>query len=165
LAELAVGRSTAIVGEMSFDQLVESLARDYAINDRKTASNLSYRIAHLRGHFGKLTASEISYDAMTRYISARMTEGAAPATVQHELACLGRMLTLAVRSRRLAVKPPIPTIKLQNARTGFFEAEDVERVAQQLPEASQRSSTAPTSQAGAAPRSWAWSGAAWIAWP
>jgi hypothetical protein len=99
------GRSPALVRETSFEQLAELLAQDYAINGRKTASNLSYRIAHLRGHFGKLTATEIGYDAMTRYISARMAEGAALATVKHELACLGRMLTLAVRSRRLAVKP------------------------------------------------------------
>ena len=123
-----------MVHETSFEQFADLLARDYAINGRKTASVLPRRIVHLRPHFEKLAASEISYDAMTRYISARMDEGAAPATIQHELACLGRMLTLAVRSRRLPVKPPVPTIKLQNARTGFFETEDVERVAQFLPE-------------------------------
>jgi integrase len=134
LGEMAAGQSPALLRETGFEELTNLLTLDYAINGRKSAADLSYRVAHLREHFGRLLASEISYDAMTRYISARMAEGAAPATVQHELACLGRMLTLAVRSRRLAVKPPIPTIKLHNARTGFFETEDVERVAQYLPE-------------------------------
>jgi len=61
-----------LVHETSFEQLADLLARDYAIKGRKTASVLPRRIVHLRPHFEKLAASEISYDAMTRYISARM---------------------------------------------------------------------------------------------
>ena len=61
-----------MVHETSFEQFADLLTQDYAINGRKSSSDLSYRIAHLRPHFEKLAASEISYDAMTRYISARM---------------------------------------------------------------------------------------------
>src|SRR5439155_20669987 len=55
-------------------------------------------------------------------------------TIQHELACLSKMLTLAVRSQLLATKPPVPTIELRNARTGFFEASQVDELVRYLPE-------------------------------
>ena len=135
LAELSAGRAASIRGAgTSFDQLAAMLERDYAINGRKSAANLSYRFSHLRPTFGRLLASEISHEHMTRYIVARQAEGAAPATIQHELAVLGRMLTLAVRSQLLATKPPVPTIKLRNARKGFFDAEQVAAVVGHLPE-------------------------------
>jgi integrase len=120
--------------ETGFEQLADLLAQDYSINGRKSAPDLSYRIAHLRRYFGRLTSSEIGFEGMTGYIAARRAEGAAPGTKKLELASLGKMFTLAVRSRRLAVKPPMPTIALNNARTGFFETEDVERVASFLPD-------------------------------
>ena len=135
LAEIGAGRVVGLqAGKTGFEELAGMLERDYAINGRKSVADLSYRIGHLRPHFGKLLASEMSYERMTRYIVARQGEGAAPATIQHELACLSKMLTLAVRNQLLATKPPIPTIKLRNARKGFFEAEEVERVIRGLPE-------------------------------
>ena len=135
LAEIGAGRVVSLqAGKSGFDELVGLLERDYAINGRKSAADLSYRIGHLRPHFGSLLTSEISYERMTRYIVGRKGEGAAPATIQHELACLAKMLTLAVRNQLLASKPPIPTIKLRNARKGFFEAAEVERVIRELPD-------------------------------
>lgn len=134
LAELVAGRSPALARETTFEQLAEMLTQDYAINGRKSARDLTYRMKPLRGHFGKLLASEISHERMVRYILARKGDGAAPATIQHELACLSKMLTLAVRNQRLAAKPAIPTIQLRNARTGFFEPDEVERLVGCLPE-------------------------------
>ena len=136
LADLSLGRAAGVrAAGTSFEQLVGMLQRDYAINGRKSASNLSYRFDHLRPHFGKLTADEVTHERMACYIVARKAEGAAPATIQHELACLSKMLTLAVRSQLLATKPPIPTIELRNARKGFFEADQVNEVIRHLPEA------------------------------
>jgi integrase len=136
MAEISTGRVVSLHRpEATFDELVAMLERDYAINARKSAADLAYRIGHLRPHFGRLTAEEISHERMACYIVARKTEGAAPATIQHELACLSKMLTLAVRSQLLASKPPIPTIELRNARTGFFDAEQVNAVVRYLPEA------------------------------
>ena len=45
-----------------------------------------------------------------------------------------RAFTLAVRQGRLATRPAFPTVQVENARTGFFEAADLEAVAKQLPE-------------------------------
>lgn len=135
LGEMRPGaRATAQSAEASFQELAEMLERDYSVNGRKSIADLSYRIGHLRPHFERLPASAISHEHMVRYIVDRKAEGAAMATIQHELACLSKMLTLAVRSQRLATKPPIPTITLRNARTGFFDPAEVERVAGHLPE-------------------------------
>ena len=119
--------------ETGFQELADMLERDYSLNGRKTAADLSYRIGHLRPHFGRLLADEITHERMTRYIVARKSEGAAPATIKNELACLSKMLTLAVKNARLGTKPLVPTIVLRNARTGFFDSAEVERVLRHLP--------------------------------
>ena len=129
LGEIATGRPVAsLLQRTTFDDLVQLLKQDYEINGRKSIADLRYRIGHLRPHFEKRLASEITHDTMLRYIVHRRAQDVAPATIQHELAALSRMLTLAVRDQRIATKPPIPSIELRNARTGYFCTEEVERV-------------------------------------
>lgn len=45
---------------------------------------------------------------MNAYIRARQEEGAAPGTIQKELAALKRSFNLAIRANRLTTKPYIP---------------------------------------------------------
>jgi integrase len=66
---------------------------------------------------------------------ARREAGAATATIVRELAALRRMFTLAVRAKRIGHAPYIPIPAVSNARQGFLDGEDLERVIGQLPEA------------------------------
>jgi integrase len=54
--------------------------------------------------------------------------------VKYELAILRRALSLAVKQGRLASWPAFPTIRVDNARSGFFEAAELEAVVAELPE-------------------------------
>jgi integrase len=53
--------------------------------------------------------------------------------VQYELAVLRRGFTLAVKQGRLTARPAFPTIRVENARTGFFEPDEFARVIAELP--------------------------------
>jgi integrase len=61
-------------------------------------------------------------------------DGYTPATVKAHVAYLRAAMRYAYKKGELAVLPWFPTIKADNARTGFFEREEFERVVACLPE-------------------------------
>ena len=64
-------------------------------------------------------------------------EGAKPATVNRELACLRRAFRLARRSGKVVQVPHIEMLQEDNVRKGFFESVAFHALLSQLPEASQ----------------------------
>jgi integrase len=70
------------------------------------------------------------------YTDRRIGEGAAPATVNRELAALKRMFNLGARSTPARVErvPYVPMLKEDNVRKGFFEHEEYLAVREALPE-------------------------------
>ena len=133
-SEMARGVSVGPDAErVTFDQLVELMRADYLQKQNRTWGRVEHAIQHLRPTFGRLSAMAITYDSVSRYIAKRL-EKAAPATVHHEVAALGRMLRLGVLAGLLPMKPPLPTLKLDNVRRGFFTDEEVGSVLKRLPE-------------------------------
>jgi integrase len=95
---------------------------------------LGISLRWLRETFGLDRAVDITSDRISSYIRDRQEAGMAPASVMQEIACLRRMFNLAVRAGKLASRPYIPTIRVQNVRTGFFEADEFEAVHGRLPD-------------------------------
>lgn len=62
-----------------------------------------------------------------------MAQGAAAASVNHELATIRRAFRLAVRGGELVHMPHVPMLTLNNARQGFFERHEFEAVLAHLP--------------------------------
>ena len=54
--------------------------------------------------------------------------------MKYELAILRRAFSIAVKQGVLATMPAFPTIRVDNVRTGFFEATELEAVVAELPE-------------------------------
>jgi len=117
-----------------FDDLVALLKADYEQKQRRSLDRALRCTVQLRRNLGRLTVAGINYGSASKHVSARLAEKAAHATVRMEIAILGRMLTLAVRSGCLAVRPPLPLVEVRNTRTGFYEPEQVEKVLAALPE-------------------------------
>jgi integrase len=76
---------------------------------------------------------DLTHDELTRYAGERLGKGAAAATVRNELAVLGRGFTLAHRAGKLPQRPALPSIRVRNARSGFFEPGDLAAVLPHLP--------------------------------
>jgi len=117
---------------VTFEDLVGMISDDYLVNGRKSLPQLRCILSHLRGYFGRRCAIDITTDRVTAYIRARLDEGAAPGTIQKELAALKRSFNLAVRAGQLTTKPYIPSVKVDNVRQGFLTMTDVEAVAREM---------------------------------
>ena len=133
LAEMGSGRFHPDAERVMFEDLAKMLEADYLRNGRRSWDRAANSLTHLRQAFGLSRAVDITPDRVDGYIASRMESGAKPATVRLELAALGRMFTLAYRAGRIASRPPFSSITVDNARTGFFEEEDLRRVVAFLP--------------------------------
>ncbi len=115
-------------------ELAQALQDDYRANGRRSADRLEFSLAHLLPFFGARRAMQVSSADVTAYRVKRQDEGAAPATINRELAALKRMFSLAVKGERLQRMPHIEMLRENNARRGFFEREQFEAVRAHLPE-------------------------------
>jgi integrase len=103
-------------------ELLDLVAEDYRMNGRRSAVRIRQMRAHLLGHFGERgRAADVTAEAVERYTRTRLAEGAAPATVNRELAALRRAFRLGRRAGLVADVPPISLLTERNVRTGFFE--------------------------------------------
>jgi integrase len=107
--------------KLTFDELAKDIENDYKVNGKRTVADLSYRIAHLRVFFGMDRAIDITTDRSRAYQRKRLDEGAAPATINRELAALRRMLSLAYNAGKLSRIPKIEMLAEDNVRQGFVE--------------------------------------------
>jgi len=123
------------IGRMRVDDALKGVVADYKHNARASASNLEYRIRlHLMPFFGgRYLRSLRSSDVLAYITERRDQQGASASTINRELAILKRAFTLAMRSRAITARPHIPMLKEHNARSGFFERDDLERLCAELP--------------------------------
>ena len=119
-------REGPLVKRTRFEDLVELIRQDYAVNDRKTARRLNEYVAHLLGSFRHMRASAITTDKILAFVSKRREAGASNGTVNRELGILKRMFRLAYQQTPPKVSriPHIPMLEERNIRSGFFEHED-----------------------------------------
>ncbi len=91
---------------------------------------------HLAGFFGAderaARIDETRIDAYKRY---RLQSGAKLATLQVELAFLGRMFRLGQRAKKVAAVPFIEGVQPDNARQGWFERHQLDAILPHMPEA------------------------------
>ena len=114
----------------SLSNLHEILLEDYRFKRNRT--DPSRHVRHLEDFFGNIRADEITERGIREYSRKRLgTDGVAPATLRKELALLKRMLRLA--SHELPRIPIVQMPRVDNARQGFFEAEEVSVLLSHLP--------------------------------
>jgi integrase len=85
------------------------------------------------GPFGPCRALAITTDRINEYIGERQAAKAANATIRNELAALRRMFTLAIQADKVAQAPYVPSPRVSNTRSGFFEMEQFHSVLKHLP--------------------------------
>ena len=76
----------------------------------------------------------ITADRITAYQAKRLEGGAKPSTANYELAVLRRAFRLGTRAGKVAGRPEIQMLHVENTRKGFFEPEQYRAVVNHLPE-------------------------------
>jgi integrase len=138
MAEVLRGEAVPHENKLTLADLCDMLTTDYATNGRRSLKTLPYSLQHLRTFFGDASkARALTTDRMQKYVLERQRQGAANATINIELALLGKAFTLAVRARRLKSKPYVPRLAgdPSRVRRGFFNRDEVEQLAKTLPSA------------------------------
>jgi integrase len=136
LGQLAEGRYVGPAAErVTFDDLADGLFNDYKANARQSLDIAAQRVRlHLWPFFGHKRAHEITTADVKAYIARRQEEGAKNGSINRELAALKRMFNLALQAEKITRKPYIPSLEENNARQGFFERADFERLLASLPD-------------------------------
>jgi integrase len=120
--------------KVTVDDLLALVITDYELKGRRSARRMIQAQARLLEEFDAHAALDVNAGRLDDYIALRQRDGAALATIKYELSILRRAFTLAVRRQMLPYRPAFPTLKTANARSGFFEDEDYQKVRAALPE-------------------------------
>jgi integrase len=140
IGELAAERhgGHAFVGpaqrRITVNQLLDALEEDYKARDKCSPQFLSH-MKRIRDAFGfwraiNLTAESESVD---KYINRCKEAGMAPASINRGTQLLAQAFKLSIERRRLNVAPIIRHLPESNARQGFFEDADFQKVVAALP--------------------------------
>lgn len=136
LAEMGSGRFIGPdADKTTFEDMVTMLLDNYKLNGRRSAKRVERALVHLREFFNFARVPDITSDRIAAYIRTRQEAEAAPATIGYELACLKRAFNLAVQAGKATHRPYIPSVRVDNARKGFFELADFAAVEAKLPPA------------------------------
>ena len=88
----------------------------------------------IREYFGDIDATKVDELQIDRYRKHRLAKGIKRATINRETQYLTQALPLAVEKKLLARVPIVKKYTENNARQGFFEVDDFERVVALLPD-------------------------------
>jgi integrase len=112
--------------------ILDGVLADYRTNGRRSVDRVDLSCRHLRRLFGGRSAVTVTGADIAHYADLRLQGKAAVATVNRELAALRRAYRLAIRQGLLVTMPSITTLREDNVRTGFFEADQFETVCRKL---------------------------------
>lgn len=134
--QIAEGRYIGPAAErVTIDDLADTILVDYQTNGKKTVIDLKIRLfKHLVPFFAGRKAHTVTTADVQAYIVHRQQEAAENGTINRELAALKRAYNLAYQAGRIYKKPYIPMLTENNARQGFFERYEYERILAFLPE-------------------------------
>jgi len=133
LSDIAAGHRPPNAERVQFEALERLVVEDYRINERRSILRLQQAFRHMHSRFRGSRAIDITAEQISEYVRVRLDEGAARATIANELAALRRGFNLAIRVGLLHKRPAFPVIRIENARAGFFEANEFKALLAELP--------------------------------
>jgi integrase len=136
LGQAAIGMPVGPqVERTTLGDILKMVEVDYAANGRKSLARVKHAATHLKEFFDACAkARVITSDRISAYQAERLEQGAKPATVNYELAVLRRAFRLGGRAGKVAARPEIQMLHVENVRKGFFEPEQYRAVVKHLPE-------------------------------
>lgn len=133
LGEIGAGKFVGPDAEhVTFEDLAQMIRDDYAAQQRRATKQLESTLKRLGRTFAGFRAVDITTDRLTAYVRARQEDGYAAGTIRKDMAAIKRAFNLAIRAGRLATKPYIPSVRVQDAREGFLTLAEVEKVAKEI---------------------------------
>jgi integrase len=118
---------------VTWDTAATDLIRYYEAYSTRRPQEAARVLRTLTRFFGSWRIADIDAAAVLRYVAERRRQGRAPATINIELATLRRALRLSQELGHISSVPTIRTLRPAPLRQGFFEPDEFEAVARELP--------------------------------
>ena len=113
--------------------MLKLIENNYVVKGRRSLRRVEYAERNLRDYFGGgRRARNITSEDIAAYAAYQTEKGAAPASVNYDMAILRRGFRLG--KKIVSASPDFEMMGLINTRKGFFEPEDYRAVLNQLPE-------------------------------
>lgn len=135
LVEIAAGKFTPQQDKLSVEDVLDAFLARYRMEERRSIKSATCVLNHVRDFFRGYRAIQITGPRLRDYVNKRKEDDAADASIHRELAHLRTALKLAVADGRLSTVPPFPNVRVDNAKEGFLEPAEFERLRAELPEA------------------------------
>ena len=123
--------------QVTVGQLLDGLEKDYETRKIKSLRQVKVHLAPVREFFGYRRVSGVTRSSIAKYVDERREAEVADATIDRETELLRRAFTLATEDERplVAWVPKVPRLVKANAnaRQGFVERADFEKVLAELP--------------------------------
>jgi integrase len=118
-------------------ELLDDLEGDLKLREVRSIEGILSHLKRVRQAFGDRRAVEVGTATVDKYIESRLSEENPPAraTVNRETGLLAQAFKLGVERQRLSSAPKMRKLSEKgNARQGFFEQAEFDRVVNALPE-------------------------------
>jgi integrase len=112
--------------------ILDLVAADYRAQGRRSLPRCELACKHVKASLGHTLARDLTYSDLNTYVAECRARGWQPATIWYDLAILRRAYTLARKEGLLTTRPEFPNITVDNARQGFFERADFEKMLGEL---------------------------------
>jgi hypothetical protein len=113
---------------LTVNDLIDSLEADRRGRGIKSLRSTMGLGKLIREFFGHRRAVSISADDVRKYVALRKGKGLSNAKVNRETEILSAAYGLALKGERIARRPHIPHLPEHNTRSGFFEADEHQRI-------------------------------------
>ncbi|HEY5542147.1 MAG TPA: tyrosine-type recombinase/integrase [Candidatus Binatia bacterium] len=121
LAEMGRGTFVPNQDRVYISDLLELLKADYRANNQRSLQDALWKLTPVLNYFEGWKVKAITVDKINAYVTFRLEEKAATATINGELRYLRRMLRLGARHGKLSSIPLIELLKGEARRTGFID--------------------------------------------
>ena len=120
------------IERLRFAALADALREHYQVTGSRRLNEVDQKLKPVRAYFDAYRVVSIDQARITTYIGTRQAAGLTNATINRELALLGKALRLAQERGQLLRVPRIHLLQESAPRSGFFERADFERVRKHL---------------------------------
>jgi integrase len=123
--------------EKTFREMMEKYMKEYSIPTKASSDRDKRSLLHLSPFFGGYTITAVNSSLINRYKVVRKEEGAAPATINRELALMKHAFNLAIKEWEWAKENPVAKIAMEkedNKRDRWLTQEEEERLLKVCPE-------------------------------
>lgn len=132
LAETHNGRFAPAARVTTVAVILDLVVADYKAQGRRSLPRCELACKQVKEALGDTLARDLTYSDLNTYVAECRARGWQPATYWYNLAILRRAYTLARKEGLLSTRPEFPVITVDNARQGFFERADFEKVRAEL---------------------------------